>query len=221
MHLEGIHIFPGLPNTTSCTQEMDDIFQQFKGDCDTQAQEVFSRKTYEKAMAIENKAKEKAMALERGEAIVAGGEVDRSKIGVAHLTNDDLPEIINGKPGQPIAKRPFDKNFTPGKIFKCWMNIGWIPFTRNALGHKKVRHMLGEGGANEKMKAMLENVTEEYAKLKGEMKECGINDFVFRSAIQVHKKHPSTAKTEDEQVKTLVDGKGAFSAGGQWCAMGF
>ena len=37
----------------------------------------------------------------------------------------------------------------------------------------------------------------------------------------MHKKHPSTAKTEEEQIKTLVDGKGAFSAGGQWCAMGF
>ena len=219
MHLEGVHIFPGLPNTTSCTQEMDDIFQQFKGDCDTQAQEVFARKTYEKAAAIEYKAKEKELARERGEAIAP--EVEGIRVSVAHLTNDDLPEILNGKPGEPIDKRPFDKNFTPGKIFRCWMNIGWTPFTRNALKHKKVRHMLGDGGANSEMKETLESVTEQYAKLKGEIKECGINDFVFRSSIQVHKKHPSTAKTEEEQVKTLVEGKGAFSAGGQWCAMGF
>ena len=219
MHLEGVHIFPGLPNTTSCTQEMDDIFQQFKGDCDTQAQEVFARKTYEKAAAIEYKAKEKELARERGEAIAP--EVEGIRVSVAHLTNNDLPEILNGKPGEPIDKRPFDKNFTPGKIFRCWMNIGWTPFTRNALKHKKVRHMLGDGGANSEMKETLESVTEQYAKLKGEIKECGINDFVFRSSIQVHKKHPSTAKTEEEQVKTLVEGKGAFSAGGQWCAMGF
>ena len=219
MHLEGVHIFPGLPNTTSCTQEMDDIFQQFKGDCDTQAQEVFARKTYEKAAAIDYKAKEKELARERGEAIAP--EVEGIRVSVAHLTNNDLPEILNGKPGEPIDKRPFDKNFTPGKIFRCWMNIGWTPFTRNALKHKKVRHMLGDGGANSEMKETLESVTEQYAKLKGEIKECGINDFVFRSSIQVHKKHPSTAKTEEEQVKTLVEGKGAFSAGGQWCAMGF
>ena len=198
MHLEGVHIFPGLPNTTSCTQEMDDIFQQFKGDCDTQAQEVFARKTYEKAAAIEHKAKEKELALARGEAVPP--EVEGIKVSVAHLTNDNLPEIINGKPGEPIDKRPFDKNFTPGKIFRCWMNIGWTPFTRNALKHKKVRHMLGDGGANNEMKATLENVTKQYAKLKGEIKECGINEFVFRSAIQVHKKHPSAAKTEEEQI---------------------
>lgn len=219
MHLEGVHIFPGLPNTTSCTQEMDDIFQQFKGDCDTQAQEVFARKTYEKAAAVEYKAKEKELARERGEAIAP--EVEGIRVSVAHLTNDDLPEILNGKPGEPIDKRPFDKNFTPGKIFRCWMNIGWTPFTRNALKHKKVRHMLGDGGANSEMKETLESVVEQYAKLKGEIKEYGINDFVFRSSIQVHKKHPSTAKTEEEQIKTLVEGKGAFSAGGQWCAMGF
>ena len=31
----------------------------------------------------------------------------------------------------------------------------------------------------------------------------------------------SALKTEDEQVKALVDGKSAFTAGGQWCTLGF
>jgi len=57
MHLEGIHIFPGLPNSTSATQEMYDVYQMFKGDCDTKAQEMFATttKTYKKALIIEQK----------------------------------------------------------------------------------------------------------------------------------------------------------------------
>ena len=31
---------------------------------------------------------------------------------VVSLSNDDLPRMINGRPEDPIKKRPFDRNFT-------------------------------------------------------------------------------------------------------------
>ena len=76
-------------------------------------------------------------------------------ISPAHLTNYDIPEIINGKPDDPIEDRPFDNNFTPEKRLKCFLAIGFTPFTREGLKHKKVRHELGEGGASEGMAALL------------------------------------------------------------------
>jgi hypothetical protein len=44
--------------------------------------------------------------------------------------------------------------------------------------------------------------------------------FQCPSQLPVHK-HESGLKTADEQLKALVDSKCAFSAGGQWCTLGF
>ena len=46
------------------------------------------------------------------------------------------------------------------------------------------------------------------------------NEFVFDSELPVHK-HDSLVETEEEQVAALLKGKSAFSAGGQWCTLGF
>ena len=39
---------------------------------------------------------------------------------VVSLSNDDLPRMINGRPEDPIEKRPFDRNFTIERIHKSW-----------------------------------------------------------------------------------------------------
>ena len=53
MHKLGVHIGPGLPNSTQATQEMDDLYEIFKGMCNTMSQEVFTTKTYERALAVD------------------------------------------------------------------------------------------------------------------------------------------------------------------------
>jgi len=88
---------------------------------------------------------------------------------------------------------------TPEKFFKSWMAVGFVPFTRKALSHKKVRHMLGDRGA----------------------KQIGLNDFVFGVELPLHKNSAILQKTENKQVKSLVERKSAFSAGGIWMALGF
>ena len=46
-------------------------------------------------------------------------------------------------------------------------------------------------------------------------------EFVFNAKLPACKKHAILQKTEDEQVKYLVETKGAFSTGAQWCTFGF
>jgi len=199
MHRLGMHMMPGLPNSTSATQEMDDVYTTFKGMTDARAQKVFTRKIHARALAVDKHKKDPSV-----------------EIPVSHITNDDIAAIVNGKPDDPIEERPFDFCFQNEKIWKSFTKIGWTPFTRAALKHKKVRHMLGEGGASEDMKGKLERVQERYDDIKEKVKKHGINSFVFNSKIPVHKKHPIMQKTEDEQVEELVEGKKAFSASGQW-----
>ena len=79
---------------------------------------------------------------------------------------------------------------------------------------------MGDGGASDEMKLKLESVQARYDELKDEVHRAGINSIVFSSKIPVHKKHALTQKTEDEQVAALVEGKKAFSAGGQWATIG-
>ena len=145
MHLTGFHIWTGLPNGTGFNQEMDNMFQTFKGDTDDKAQVIFTRKTYERAQKVREK--------KLDEAIV---------IPPAHLTNYDIPEMTNGKPGDPIKDHPFYNNFTPEKILKCFLAIGFTPFTQQGLKHKKVRHELGEGEASEGMAALLRKTQKDY-----------------------------------------------------------
>mmetsp|Transcript_5727 Transcript_5727/g.11705 ORF Transcript_5727/g.11705 Transcript_5727/m.11705 type:complete len:257 (+) Transcript_5727:481-1251(+) len=101
------------------------------------------------------------------------------------------------------------------------MAVGFVPFTRNALSHKKVCHILGEGEASVEMTAKLKETQQNYNCLKREAKQIGLNDFVFDVELPVHKKSALLQKTENEQVKSLVERKSAFSAGGIWMALGF
>ena len=48
----GVYIVLGLPNSTSCTQEMDQLYQDFKGKCQAQTFRVFNRKLAERSRRI-------------------------------------------------------------------------------------------------------------------------------------------------------------------------
>ena len=89
--------------------------------------------------------------------------------------------------------------------------IGFVPFTRNCLSDKKVRHELGQANTNEG----LENLQATYSDLVRAAREQGLNAGVFDATI------PSVlplqrADDEDEQVRRLLALKGAFSASALW-----
>ncbi len=131
---------------------MDDLFQDFKGKMDAQAQDIFKEKTYKCTVSLKHQKEE--------------GE---TKLKSAALTNDDFPTIINGQPDDLVEKQPFLCCTTPEKIFKSWMVVGFVPFTQNALSHKKVHHMLGEGGASVEMSAKVKETQQNYNCLKREV----------------------------------------------------
>ena len=203
MHLKGVYLMPGLPNATGVSQEMDNLYSIFKGDTDAKAEQIFERKTFERAKIVSQLK-----------------DTPEIEIPVAHLTNDNIPEIINGKPGDAIEDRPFDNSFTPKKLWGSWVAIGFTPFTRKALLHKKVRRTLGEGGASKEMKEVLESVSAKYADLKEKVKGKGLNEFVFNAKLPFVRKNARLEKTKQEQIQSLVKNKGAFSAGAQWCNVG-
>ena len=203
MHMRGCLQLPGLPNSTSVSQEMDQLYTGFKGKTDDRAEEIFERKTFERAKVLEKR-----------------HTTPDIQVPVAHLTNDDIPEMINGRPGDPLEKRPFDLMFSQQNIVRSWLKVGFVPFTRAALTHPKVRHTLGEGGASAEMHEKMMAVKEEYGALKTKVKERGLNDFVFNAKLPVARKNEFLEKTEKHQIKALVENKGAFSARAQWCHVG-
>jgi hypothetical protein len=71
---------------------------------------------------------------------------------------EDLSTVVNGKQGDLLENRPFDRNFTKAKICASWVKVGFVPFTRNCVKHKKVRHERGQ----RKKDVSLEKVHNEY-----------------------------------------------------------
>ena len=82
------------------------------------------------------------------------------------LGNLDLGHMVNGYPGDPIDKRPFDNSFRRPNVLRWWRQVGFLPMNRHALKDPKVRYELGEGGAPEedgKRLALLEEAYKEGA----------------------------------------------------------
>ena len=187
---KGLLILLGLPNATAVQQEMDNIYGPFKSATYARGERV-----------VEEKLKERA-------------EVRRNNIasgGVVTLSFNDLATVVNGKDGDDIKDRPFDNIFTKEKILTSWHNVGFVPFTRKCLGHKKVRSELGQREGN----LVLETLQTKYNKLVGEAEAAGFNPGLFDASIPVARS-VERLDTEDDQVKALVEMKGAFSSSIQW-----
>ena len=67
--------------------------------CDRLAQDAFAQKTYDSLRA------EEKLVQDRKDGVVKD---DGKMIKPAQLDNYDLPEIINGKPGYVVEKKPFN-----------------------------------------------------------------------------------------------------------------
>lgn len=131
MHLEGVHLLPGLPSETSCSQRWKTGSKTLRGKNDAYAGESFEQKAYDHAMALKNWP-------EDGETEVKNGA----------LRNDNIPMLVNGLKSDPIHLQLFDSCTLKEKIFKSSLAVGFVPFTCNAIHHNKFWHMLGEGGTS-------------------------------------------------------------------------
>jgi hypothetical protein len=121
---KGIIICGLLPNSTSVSAIMDELFRAFKIAIRKSTQRVFARKVKENAAAVALLKADIAAWIERGEEVCPR---EQSKVNVvATLTLEDLGEIMYGKLdkyGHPAPKSPFVKEFTPAKIKAAWDKV--------------------------------------------------------------------------------------------------
>jgi len=81
-----------------------------------------------------------------------------------NIGNRDLGHIVNGFPGDPLEKRPFDKYFMTVKIVNTWT---------------KVRYELGECGAPEEAQKRMKLLVGNHEKCGKELDHLGFNGGVM------------------------------------------
>ena len=195
----GCHIILSLPNATSVSAEMDDLYREYKGCCRQKTQEVFQKKVFDRMMKI------------RENAYI----VDPKKKHVVKpvsLNPSDLSRMINGEEGDNIKDRPFTKTFNLDSIKKSWDNIGFVPFTRKCLENKKVRHEVDETVSN-KNSNNVEELQQKYNAIKERLKEEGFNnecfDIIVPKAFKMKR-----LKEKKDRIKLLIEKGATFSTSG-------
>ena len=154
MQERGVLLVLGLPNSTSCTQEQDQLYQEFKGKTRAMTNEVYSDKLATRSDHIKN-IKEDLRGLgfreeydqDDNNIVTPAMKVVLNRLKDAmktvSLTNDDLSLIVNGKPNDRLNS-PFFSTFTKEKITNCFARVGYVPFTRACLKSEYIRHELGK-----------------------------------------------------------------------------
>ena len=213
MQQGGVYLVLGLPNSTSCTQEQDQLYQEFKGKTRAMTDKVYSDKLASRSNRIKSLKEELKQFKNITNTDLNQHEVDllnqlKEALRPPNLTNDDLSLIVCGKPTDSPSLSPFASTFTKERIIKCFHRVGYVPFTRNCLKNEYVRHEIGEDTGD----TALEDLVQEYEEAKLDLKEQGFNvDGIFDAEIATATKL-KRKETEDDQVKALVARKGAFSA---------
>ena len=144
----GVYIVLVLPNSTSSTQDLDKLYQEFKGKTISKTREISSKKLADRSLLIKTY-KDELTTLgfhgnwniitdltqddcDRDEAIVVleycvvtpDMQVVLDKLIKAmispSLSNDDLPQIANGMKNEPITSSPFFSTSTKDKIINCF-----------------------------------------------------------------------------------------------------
>ena len=154
MQERGVYLVLGLPNSTSCTQELDQIYQEFKGKTRTKTEEVFALKLAKRSNLIaelkvqlkgegfiEDCAADTNMEVTPAMAVIIEKIKDAKK--TPSLTNMDLSDFVNG---EDRNGSPFYSTFTKAKIMNCFARVGYVPFTRECLKSEYIRHELQENG---------------------------------------------------------------------------
>ena len=184
----GVYIILSLPNGTSCTAEMDQLYSDFKPRCTASTIPVAGRKMDARIAARKKReATALAVAVAVAVAVEMSGEessdstesVDKGKRkrSACHVSlgNIDLSSIVNRFNGDPIECRPFDQTFTTTNIIKSWIAVGSLPMTSNEAIDPKVRHELGEGGAPEEAQKRIQALVDGYNESREELRELGYN----------------------------------------------
>ena len=193
----GLIILSGLPNSTSVQQEMDALYGPFKSATYARGEAILMEKIKDRGML-------RALAAAPG-----------ASSSILSLGFDDLATIVNGNENDELTMKPFDKSFTKEKILKAWAKIGFVPFNRNCVFDKKVRHELGQVNVNQD----LEMLQVSYCDVVTTAEKVGINPGIFDSQIPVAQPL-HRAVDEDEQVRQLLERKGTFSASALWNVCG-
>ena len=235
---QGVYIVLGLPNSTSVSQEMDQLYQTFKGKCRSKTLALFAEKLSKRSTCIQV-AKEtlknlgysqiesdtaseltqhepQSQSQEKSEDITKALKELTDALKPPTLNNTDLAYIVNGREGEKLHLRPFDMTFTEERIMKCNAKVGFVPFTRACLKNKNVRHELGQKESNDDT----EKVVNEYYLAKRELKDLGfrtegIFDVQLSTATSLKRK-----EREEDQSRTLLKKKGAFSASAIYTNLG-
>ena len=104
----GVYLFPSGPaNCTAATQECDQAFGEYKAVCDEVTDEILSERIKQRAD------EESAVRDGNADGVQLRKKKDMTKV---ELTNSDLPRVVNGKPTDPIEKRPFSRAFSKEKV---------------------------------------------------------------------------------------------------------
>lgn len=205
----GLLILLGLPNATSVQQEMDIVYQGFKTATYARGEALLTRKLMMRARETQAiRILQRQMGQEDNDEDEDPQEPRALTIGF-----DDLSIVVDGVDGDPLELRPFRKYFTKERIIKSWEKVGFVPFTRKCLSHRKVRHELGQDNGSEASK--LQEIQDYYNELVSRAESEGLNAGVFDVSIPTATMSRRISD-EDAQVQELLQSKGAFSASGLW-----
>jgi hypothetical protein len=205
----GVHIFLPLPSGTSCTAEMDQLFEKFKPACLKSALRVASKKMklrMEVRMAEKN-AHTNVVDLNKDEldepkkSNDLDDNADKRKgqsICNVSFSNLDLVNLVNGWPDDPVELRLFDYHFTTKRIIKTWIAVGFLPMTGTVVNDQKVRHELGDGGAPPEAAIWMTALHKEYRKTMRVLPGMGINGGMMDVKLR---KVKAAAAFEDNKAK--------------------
>ncbi len=176
----GVYILLSLPNGTECQAELDQMFSDFEPRCKrstirivkmkmkSRLDELRRAETSTTPITVDFSSDSDKSSDEdeddRSVAVAAPVEASPAQsIMKVKLCNLNLGHVINDFPGGPPELCPFDFDFcfTQEKIFKTWINVGFVPHTGNGAFDPKVRHELGEGGAPQEAQVRLGRLVED------------------------------------------------------------
>ena len=184
----GLILFPGLPNGTSANQVCDDLFGPYKTGCDQQADDIVA------------------------ERLAAASTSTTS----AKLDFCDLGRIMNGRDGDPISARPFERAFTREKILRSVERLGLNPIDLGkALAHKKVRDDSETGTRSDAINSVRQAHDDKINKLAD--KGFAIEGLLVAAPKEL-RRFVAPPSTQEEQWKAMKEG--GASIGTMWQAVG-
>ena len=188
---KGLVLFPGLPNGTSANQVMDDLFGPYKG----KSQQVIEDICSERILAKANDPSAPQLKLDFC----------------------DLGRSIDGRPLDPIDKRPFSSSFTPAKVKASTKRLGLAPIDlRTALAHPRVRDNSLDGARMEQVERVITNTSRNLDTLR----TLGFNAEALTVPVQAQAPEHFVAPPSDAETQWRAIKAAGSCAGAHWAAVG-